>query len=184
MVPGNFPIGCFPIYLTNFQTDNPDDYDENHCLKGLNSFARLHNNVLLKTIRELQKEYPHVTIVYGDYYNAFDHLLKLSKAKGMSQVSNSSYIANYYPLNFLNSTRKYKTSRLLLLGFVLQRACCGVGGKYNFNEEKMCGHPATTTCSDPSKYISWDGVHPTQEAYHIMTDYLLADFLWKFHCFR
>ncbi|KAL6323991.1 hypothetical protein AAG906_006262 [Vitis piasezkii] len=28
VVPGNFPIGCFPIYLTGFQTNDSAAYDE------------------------------------------------------------------------------------------------------------------------------------------------------------
>ena len=84
MVPGNFPIGCLPVYLTGFNTDNPDDYDENHCLKGLNSFATLHNSLLKKAISELQKENPQVTIAYGDYYGAFQHLLQIAKSRGTS----------------------------------------------------------------------------------------------------
>lgn len=88
VVPGNFPIGCTPFYLAEFQTNNPDDYDEQHCLKGLNMFARQHNNLLLKAIHELQKENPQVKIIYGDYYNAYQHLLKVAGSKGTSPVSN------------------------------------------------------------------------------------------------
>ncbi|CDP09073.1 unnamed protein product [Coffea canephora] len=150
VVPGNFPIGCLPVYLTGFNTDNPDDYDENHCLKGLNSFATLHNSLLKKAISELQKENPQVTIAYGDYYGAFQHLLQIAKSRG----------------------------------FELQRACCGGGGEYNFNQTRMCGYAGATACPDPYRYVSWDGIHMTQEAYHIMVDWLLADFLRKLHCHR
>ncbi|KAL6641163.1 hypothetical protein ACP70R_019344 [Stipagrostis hirtigluma subsp. patula] len=41
-------------------------------------------------------------------------------------------------------------------------ACCGGGGgPYNFNFSTFCGVPGWTTCLDPSKYISWDGIHYT-----------------------
>ncbi|KAG2695648.1 hypothetical protein I3760_07G022100 [Carya illinoinensis] len=71
VVPGNFPIGCFPIYLTAFQTNNAAAYDEFHCLKWLNSFSTYHNDQLKQAIEDLRKANPNVIIVYGDYYNAF-----------------------------------------------------------------------------------------------------------------
>jgi phospholipase/lecithinase/hemolysin len=46
------------------------------------------------------------------------------------------------------------------------KACCGCGcGEHNFNVHSLCGSPGTSACKDPSKYISWDGVHLT-EAMH------------------
>ncbi|GMI84973.1 hypothetical protein like AT5G03980 [Hibiscus trionum] len=78
VVPGNFPSGCFPIYLTLFQTNDTTAYDELHCLKELNRFSVYHNNLLQKAIDELKEEHPDVIVVYGDYYNAF--LWVLSKA--------------------------------------------------------------------------------------------------------
>ena len=76
IVPGNFPIGCLPIYLTAFSTNVTQAYDEHHCLRRLNDFAKYHNNHLQEAIEELRKEFSHVNIVYGDYYNAYKWLLK------------------------------------------------------------------------------------------------------------
>ncbi|KAF8643592.1 hypothetical protein HU200_066645 [Digitaria exilis] len=45
-------------------------------------------------------------------------------------------------------------------------ACCGGGGRYNFNVTAGCGFPgATAACEDPSAAVSWDGIHLTQAAY-------------------
>lgn len=55
----------------------------------------------------------------------------------------------------------------------MHKACCGAGGSYNFDIGLMCGLPGTTTCSDPTKYISWDGIHLTQEAYKNMAQALI-----------
>ncbi|KAI9386598.1 hypothetical protein POPTR_010G047900v4 [Populus trichocarpa] len=53
------------------------------------------------------------------------------------------------------------------------RACCGHGGKYNYNRQLGCGAKRTVggreilvgkSCKDPSEWISWDGVHYTQAA--------------------
>ena len=74
VVPGNFPIGCFPLYLTVFETNDTTAYDEHHCLKELNGLSIYHNNHLKKAIEELKQEFPNTVIVYGDYYNAFEWL--------------------------------------------------------------------------------------------------------------
>ncbi|XP_019051954.1 PREDICTED: GDSL esterase/lipase At5g03980-like isoform X2 [Nelumbo nucifera] len=75
IVPGYLPIGCLPIYLTAFRSDDPMAYDELKCLKGLNNLAMLHNDNLQRALKQLRKEYPDVTIVYADYYTALQWVL-------------------------------------------------------------------------------------------------------------
>ncbi|KAJ9173470.1 hypothetical protein P3X46_016595 [Hevea brasiliensis] len=87
VVPGNFPIGCMPIYLTGFHTNDSTAYDEFHCLKELNNFSMYHNLHLQQAIKELQEKYPHVTIVYGDYYNAFKWVLQKAAILGFDTQS-------------------------------------------------------------------------------------------------
>ncbi|XP_058223946.1 acetylajmalan esterase-like [Rhododendron vialii] len=152
VVPGNFPIGCFPIYLTTFQTNNSNAYDVHHCLKELNSFSKYHNDQLQEAIQQLKREYPNVVIVYGDYYRAFQWIFQNAPFLGFDFYST-------------------------------QKACCGAGGDYNFSFTKMCGDPEIPVCQDPSKHLSWDGVHLTEEAYKIMTGWLIHDVLPKLHCF-
>ncbi|KAK3036252.1 hypothetical protein RJ639_030794 [Escallonia herrerae] len=74
IVPGNFPIGILPIYLTAFQMNNSAAYDGHHCLKSFNNFAMDHNERLQQAIKELKEEYHNATIVYGNYYDAFQWL--------------------------------------------------------------------------------------------------------------
>ncbi|KAM3753019.1 hypothetical protein ACB098_03G062400 [Castanea mollissima] len=76
VVPGNFPIGCLPIYLTALQTNNSAAYDEFHCLKGLNDFAIYYNDQLKQALEGLRKENPKVAVAYGDYYNAFQSVYR------------------------------------------------------------------------------------------------------------
>ncbi|XP_015874976.2 GDSL esterase/lipase At5g03980-like [Ziziphus jujuba] len=71
IVPGNFPNGCLPYYLTAFQTNDSSAYNEYHCLKGFNELSIYHNDHLQKAIEELKEEHPNATILYGDYYSAF-----------------------------------------------------------------------------------------------------------------
>ncbi|OAY31760.1 acetylajmalan esterase [Manihot esculenta] len=87
IVPGNFPIGCIPIYLTGFHSNDSDAYDEFHCLKGLNNFSMYHNEQLQQAIQELQQEHPHVIIVYGDYYNAYKWVLQKASLLGFDSKS-------------------------------------------------------------------------------------------------
>ena len=53
------------------------------------------------------------------------------------------------------------------------RACCGHGGKYNYNLHIGCGAKVKIDgkeiligkpCKDPSVVVNWDGVHLTQAA--------------------
>uniref|UniRef100_A0A7N2M254 GDSL esterase/lipase n=1 Tax=Quercus lobata TaxID=97700 RepID=A0A7N2M254_QUELO len=53
------------------------------------------------------------------------------------------------------------------------RACCGHGGKYNYNMHIGCGGKIKVhgkevlvgkACEDPSVWINWDGVHYTEAA--------------------
>lgn len=52
-------------------------------------------------------------------------------------------------------------------------ACCGHGGKYNYNDKVGCGGYIYVngtavligkSCEDPSVKINWDGVHYTEAA--------------------
>ncbi|KFK44742.1 hypothetical protein AALP_AA1G297000 [Arabis alpina] len=70
LVPGNFPIGCSVAYLTLYQTSNKKEYDPlTGCLAWLNEFGEYHGEQLQVELNRLQKLYPHVNIIYADYYN-------------------------------------------------------------------------------------------------------------------
>ncbi|KAF7137478.1 hypothetical protein RHSIM_Rhsim07G0189900 [Rhododendron simsii] len=151
VVPGNFPKGCSPLYLTAFQTSNSTAYDEHHCLKELNSLSNYHHKQLQEGIQELKREHPNVVIVYADYNQAFQWLL-----------NNAQY------LGFDNKSTL--------------KACCGTGGDYNFNLTRMCGAHGVLVCRHPRKYISWDGIHTTDEANKRMAGWLIDDILPKLQC--
>ncbi|PIN23293.1 Sinapine esterase [Handroanthus impetiginosus] len=143
LVPGNFPIGCFPVLLTKFEKINSKkDYDSTTgCLNWLNKLSIYHNELLQKELTRIQKLHPHVHIIYADYYNA---------------------LLPYY----LSPTQ-------FGFGKDILRACCGGGGTYNYNELVECGKPGTSCCNDPSIFTSWDGVHLTEAAYKLIAQALL-----------
>jgi len=64
----------------------------------------------------------------------------------------------------------------------LQKACCGIGGEYNYDVQRQCGDPGVPVCIDPSTHISWDGVHLTQNAYRWIARWLIDDILPKLNC--
>ncbi|MGJ2483471.1 SGNH/GDSL hydrolase family protein, partial [Salmonella enterica subsp. enterica serovar Paratyphi A] len=138
VVPGNFPIGCFPIYLTRFKTNNSTAYDEHKCLKDLNELTKFQNEQLRQGIRELKKEFPNVVITYGDYYKAFEWL-----------YNNADY------LGFDTSTKQ-------------KACCGSGGDyNFNLTRQ-CGADPDVPVCQNPNQLISWDGIHLTQEAYKHM----------------
>lgn len=55
------------------------------------------------------------------------------------------------------------------------KACCGAGpGEYNFNILAPCGSLFSTSCSDPSQYINWDGFHLTEAMYKAISEEFFA----------
>ncbi|XP_062232727.1 acetylajmalan esterase-like [Phragmites australis] len=140
IVPGNFPIGCVPGYLTmKAGSSEPSDYDSSGCLRELNLFAAKHNSRLQRAVADLKAAYPNASVAYADYFNSFLALLQNASSLGFDAAS----------------TRK---------------ACCGAGGgDYNFDRRRMCGAEGATACAEPSTYVSWDGIHMTQAAYRAMS---------------
>ncbi|KAG8363815.1 hypothetical protein BUALT_Bualt19G0061500 [Buddleja alternifolia] len=151
VVPGIFPLGCLPNHLTKFGTNNAAAYDQYQCLKYLNDLSITHNQQLQRAIEEVKKENPKVTIVYGDFYNAYMALLR-------------------------------NAQRLRFDVKNLQKACCGIGGKYNFDFKRTCGSHGVPVCADPNRYISWDGINLTQQAYRIISQLLVRQILPELNC--
>lgn len=62
------------------------------------------------------------------------------------------------------------------------RACCGVGGKHNYDYDVQCGSNnrvhgqflSALSCVDPSMYVNWDGVHLTDRANQVLARHILS----------
>ncbi|KZV43378.1 acetylajmalan esterase-like [Dorcoceras hygrometricum] len=136
-----------------------------------------------KSIDELKSMVPDVVnvIMEGVKLNDFAtyHNEKLQQAihKLQQETPNAMIIyGDYY------NAYQFLLEFARIYGFDTERACCGIGGKYSFNMTRMCGAPGVEVCSDPHRYMSWDGVHLTQEGYKIMSAWLIHNIFHKFHC--
>lgn len=49
------------------------------------------------------------------------------------------------------------------------KACCGGGGRFNFNSSAECGSSSADVCDQPDTYVSWDGIHLTEAAYRLIS---------------
>jgi len=56
---------------------------------------------------------------------------------------------------------------------IFQSCCGGGGGAYNFNLLRLCGTLGVVACSNPATYTNWDGIHLTEAAYKIASDFIL-----------
>ncbi|OIT35528.1 PREDICTED: acetylajmalan esterase-like [Nicotiana attenuata] len=151
LVPGVYPFGCLPLYLTTFPDTNATAYDQLGCLRNYNDFASYHNRYLNRALVNLRREFPNVGIVYGGYYEALLTLLSSPSSFGFNQST-------------------------------LLSACCGTGGQYNFNFRAVCGSAGVGVCSDPARYVHWDGIHLTDETHRRMTNIVVSDMFSKFGC--
>ncbi|XP_030461837.1 acetylajmalan esterase-like [Syzygium oleosum] len=80
---------------------------------------------------------------------------------------------------------KYVLDQASYLGFDPEsalKACCGTGGSYNYNSSRMCGSTGVAACPNPNEFISWDGLHLTQEAHRRITEYNINKIFPELSC--
>lgn len=114
--------------------------DRSGCSTIVNAAVVIHNQILQAKLEIYRKLHPDVTIIYADSWKA------------------------YYAI--VNNPEKYKIKET-------RKTCCGASGPQddmNFNLQSLCGSSGTSICNDPSQYISWDGIHPTESMNEHMTD--------------
>ncbi|WVZ79969.1 hypothetical protein U9M48_027491 [Paspalum notatum var. saurae] len=161
LVPGVLPIGCFPLYLTLYNSSKKSDYNaRTGCLRRYNRLAFHHNRELKQQLDELQKKYPKTKIMYGDYFKA-----AMQFVVSPGKFGKFSSIDVMLPQDILGDSEFQSFSTAL-------QACCGAGGQgnYNFNLKKKCGEQGASACSNPASYVSWDGIHMTEAAYKRVAD--------------
>ncbi|MFX6571592.1 SGNH/GDSL hydrolase family protein [Acinetobacter baumannii] len=62
------------------------------------------------------------------------------------------------------------------------KACCGIGGDYNFDSGRFCGTPGVPVCAEPLNYLHWDGIHLTQNAQKRLNTILAAGSQQALNC--
>lgn len=134
---------------------------------------------------------PYVLTVFGTAESPIDNMGCLSDYNKVAETYNAQLRATVteYRTRWSDASivffDAYGASKLIYsnpeaYGFRKDKAlvaCCGYGGKYNYNPTVRCGTSGTVTdpttnsktfvnittaCPDPVKHLSWDGVHPTQ----------------------
>ncbi|CAL5071522.1 unnamed protein product [Urochloa decumbens] len=140
-VPGVFPLGCVPRYLFLFRNSTSaaaGDLDPATGCLRWLNDLTSHHNNLLKA-----------------------KLAELRRAHpGVSLV----YVDYYGEVNDIVSA----PTRTGFAPATVLDACCGGGGFHNANFTIHCTEPGAVQCTDPSKYVSWDGLHMTEAVYRIM----------------
>ncbi|KAK4489079.1 hypothetical protein RD792_004873, partial [Penstemon davidsonii] len=166
ILPGNAPIGCYPFILTELASNNTADYDDIGCLRTINDLITLKNNDLQQAINDLSQEFPDIFIMYADFFNSETSLIRETALSGKFFI---------FILHIVFHISRSSAN------FTLQ-ACCGTGGRYNYNSRRFCGSPGVPVCSDPNQYLFWDGIHLTQEANRRLSTALAAGALVRLNC--
>ncbi|GLJ30057.1 hypothetical protein SUGI_0594390 [Cryptomeria japonica] len=114
---------------------------------------------------------------FNQAVQSYNRMLRAELAKVRKQLpqANVVYVNTYDILyDFIANPSYY--------GFkATTSACCGVGGKYNYDYAVQCGisgmiHGKSVkaeSCSDPASYANWDGVHWTDQANRLLTQKIL-----------
>ncbi|XAR51926.1 Alpha-L-fucosidase [Bertholletia excelsa] len=130
------PIGCLPVTTIKVQNPNTGYLDEQGCVKSQNEIAQEFNRQLKDRVTRLRKELPQASVTYVDIYAAKYGLISSAKKQGFED-----------PFEI----------------------CCG---HHENGIDIWCGNRANVngteiysgSCENPSKVISWDGVHYSEAA--------------------
>ncbi|PUZ73158.1 hypothetical protein GQ55_2G452600 [Panicum hallii var. hallii] len=137
-VPGIFPLGCAPRYLFLFRNSSTADYDPATGCLRWLNDLTTHHNSLLQA-KLAELRRAHLDVSLV-YVDYYDEVLSIVSAPARN---------GFTPATALD-------------------ACCGGGGFHNANFTVHCTEPGAVQCPDPSRYVSWDGLHMTEAVYRIM----------------
>ncbi|KAJ7970845.1 GDSL esterase/lipase [Quillaja saponaria] len=126
-------------YAVIYYKSKQGNLDQNGCVKPQNAIAQEFNRQLKDLVFQLRKQLPFATFTYVDLYSAKYELINGARNQGFVN-----------PLEF----------------------CCGSYYGYHIN----CGETAVVNgtvygnpCKNPTKHISWDGIHYSQAANLLVT---------------
>ncbi|CAI0455210.1 unnamed protein product [Linum tenue] len=128
------PLGCLP-YSVIYNSD-PNNLDGNGCVKSRNNAAQEFNRQLERKLSQLKEQLPHSSFTYVDVYSAKYRLISTAeKFSKFGELNLCAPITTQVPI---------LTSR---------------SGKVRSFSQQY-GNP----CKDPSRHVSWDGVHYSEAA--------------------
>ncbi|XP_074578194.1 GDSL esterase/lipase At5g45910-like [Curcuma longa] len=140
IVPGLLPVGCFPLYLSNYHTADPQDYGpKTGCSRRYNALSWLHNVQLRRALDDLRQKHPAISIRYADFY---------------SQI-----------FDFAINPLKYGFT-----AGALRTCCGNGGGLYNYDQGRRCNDKGYTVCENISTHVNWDGIHMTEAAHRVIAN--------------
>ncbi|TVU46915.1 hypothetical protein EJB05_06488, partial [Eragrostis curvula] len=138
VVPGTVPVGCIPRFLAMFQ--------------GNSSSGDYDAAGCLRWLND-----------FAEHHN---HELKrmLHRIIPYDDPTVTIIYADYYGamLEIIRNPLKHGFTKDGALN-----ACCGDGGPYNSGSLISC-NATSILCPDPSKHVSWDGIHLTEAAYRFV----------------
>ncbi|KAK1423255.1 hypothetical protein QVD17_18552 [Tagetes erecta] len=130
------PIGCLPVTHAKIVNPARGYLDENGCVSGQNLIANEFNEKLRARVVQLRSDLPKAILTYVDMYSAKSQLI--SNAKNLGFEERFMICCGYHDRD--------------------HDIYCGNQGKIN-GSEVFAG-----SCKDPTKVISWDGVHYSDAA--------------------
>lgn len=142
------PQGCLPVVLSKYP-HSARDLDEHGCAKPYNDVVSFYNRLLKKQLGLLQQQLEGASVVYVDTYDIQYTMIQNAKRFGFEYT---------------------------------MRACCGVGGRHNYDYRVQCGssnhvhgqYLTALSCTNPSIYMNWDGVHLTDRANRLVARHILS----------
>ena len=171
LVPGNFPIGCVPQYLSMFQSNSHSDYDEHGCLVWFNDFSKKHNQLLQQEVARLRSQNPGVKIIYADYFGAATQFVQNphSYCESSSMILMLPSCHGTDRFTDVNNLPFWDDDDVAGIDNPLV-SCCGGDGQYHTG--KGCDK-AAKIWGRPGNFASWDGIHMTEKAYSIIAQGVL-----------
>ncbi|XP_058088696.1 GDSL esterase/lipase At5g03610-like [Magnolia sinica] len=141
-------IGVKKISVTGLEPvgclpDITEPSSHKQCIDMYNTAAGVHNSLLKSAVVELNQNASRPTVVILDLYKAFMSILQSSENQAKWKFEN-----------------------------VLMPCCKGVKNGYSCGNVDENGTKMYTVCERPDSAFFWDGVHPTQMGWAIVSSYL------------
>ncbi|XP_076938440.1 GDSL esterase/lipase At3g48460-like [Bidens hawaiensis] len=97
VVEGLPPTGCLTLSMSLAPESDRDDMG---CVGSLNKQSYDHNTLLQTKIRDLRQKYPETVIIYADYWNAYQSVIKKAPKLGFKELFKVCCGAIGEPYNF------------------------------------------------------------------------------------